>query len=348
MPSPDPAARFELAPATRMLWRDAETVQFECGDLSVVVDGLTTRTARSLTNPTADPPDPQCTAALHRLAELGLLWRRDDRALQPVAADGGPAPGRRAVAHPTLAGELTALSTRSGHAAGDTLRARGDALVSVHGTGRVGPAIGAVLGASGVGRVEFTTDTDVKTWSTLPGGVLPDDAGQRLAAAARAAVRRATPSAPGSRTGRRRPASDGPPDLAVLALDTPVDDDRRDALQAFATPHLLVALAPTGAVVGPLVLPGLTACLRCLDHHRRDRDEAWPRLAVQLGIARRHGPSSEVAVATMAAGLAAAQVLTYLDGGQPATLEGTLELHPPDWRIRRRSWPVHPTCGCVR
>jgi hypothetical protein len=321
-------------------------VQFECGDRSVVVEGLTTRTARGLTNPTADPPDPQCEPALEHLAELGLVWRCDDS--DPTAdRDGTGDP--RSVATPYLAGELAALTTRLGPAAATTLRARRDVHVAVHGAGRVGPAIGAVLAASGVGAVHFTTDTDVKTWSSLPGGVLPDETGQRLAAAARSAVRRATPGrSPDARAARREaPLRPDEADFAVLALDTPVDDDRRDALHNRAMPHLLVALHPAGAVVGPLVLPGLTSCLRCLDRHRRDRDDAWPRLAVQLTVARRHGPASEAATATMAAGLAAAQVLSYLDGGQPASIEGTLELRPPDWRIRRRSWPVHPSCGCA-
>ena len=34
--------------------------------------------------------------------------------------------------------------------------------------------------------------------------------------------------------------------------------------------------------VGPLVLPGSTGCLRCLDLHRCDRDPDWPLVAAQL------------------------------------------------------------------
>jgi hypothetical protein len=30
----------------------------------------------------------------------------------------------------------------------------------------------------------------------------------------------------------------------------------------------------------------------------------------------------------------------------PVTADGALELALPDWRIRRRSWPVHPNCPC--
>ena len=61
---------------------------------------------------------------------------------------------------------------------------------------------------------------------------------------------------------------------------------------------------------------------------------------------RRHGPASDVAVATVVAGVAALQALAFLDGGEPAVLDGTLELRLPDWRLRRRSWPVHPDCDC--
>jgi hypothetical protein len=69
---------------------------------------------------------------------------------------------------------------------------------------------------------------------------------------------------------------------------------------------------------------------------------------VQLTVPRPAGPVSDVALSTIIAGVAAAQVLAYLDDGQPSTIEGTLEMHLPDWRIRRRSWPVHAECDCTR
>jgi hypothetical protein len=67
---------------------------------------------------------------------------------------------------------------------------------------------------------------------------------------------------------------------------------------------------------------------------------------VQLTVQPRRGAASHVAVATVVAGVAALQILSYLDGEQPAAIDGTLELHQPDWRIRRRSWPAHPDCDC--
>ena len=142
------------------------------------------------------------------------------------------------------------------------------------------------------------------------------------------------------------PGLDERPDLTVLAVDAPIPDERRRALHAIDAPHLAVSLGVDHGVIGPLVLPGLSSCLRCADLHRQDRDPAWSALAVQLTVGRRHGPVSDVAVATVVAGAAAVQALAYLDGGDPAVLDATIELRLPDWRLRRRSWPPHPDCDC--
>jgi bacteriocin biosynthesis cyclodehydratase domain-containing protein len=137
------------------------------------------------------------------------------------------------------------------------------------------------------------------------------------------------------------------PDLIVLAVDEPVETDRREALHQRDCPHLLVRMGHDHGVVGPLVIPGLTSCLRCADLHRLDRDPAWTALAVQLSIRHRASGACDVALATTIAGMAATQALSFLDGAQPATVEGTLEVHLPDWRVRRRSWPIHPDCDCT-
>jgi hypothetical protein len=324
------AEEYELAPAARMLWRETDVVQFELGDRAVVVDGLAAPAARALTARREDQaavPE-EAGSAFRQLAELGMVWPRM------------PADTRHSPPLPRLASELAALSTQVGPSAAGLLALRRSATVAVQGTGRVGPHVGAVLAAAGVGNVHFLATVDARLHHAQPGGITIGDEGQGLARSARGAVLRA---APGTNV---RPPRNTAPDLVVLAVDEPLDDDRREALHRRGTAHLPVALGPSGAVIGPLVLPGLTSCLRCADLHRTDRDAAWPRLAVQLTLARRRGPASEVAVATIAAGITAMQALQFLDGLEPACLDGTLELHPPDWRVRRRSWPAHPRCGC--
>jgi bacteriocin biosynthesis cyclodehydratase domain-containing protein len=141
---------------------------------------------------------------------------------------------------------------------------------------------------------------------------------------------------------------DRAPDLVVLAGSRPPDDGLRRRLHDDAIPHLAVGVDAIRAVIGPLVVPGRTSCLRCADLHRRDRDPAWPALAAQLSTSPHRFEPSDVALCTAASGLAAVQALAFLDGDAPATIDGSLEMTLPDWRLRRRSRPSHPDCDCRR
>jgi hypothetical protein len=70
-------------------------------------------------------------------------------------------------------------------------------------------------------------------------------------------------------------------------------------------------------------------------------------VAAQLaGVRRRREEPCDVVLATVAAGVAALQGLAHLDGRPAASAGASLELGLPDWRLRRRSWPVHPRCDC--
>jgi hypothetical protein len=108
-------------------------------------------------------------------------------------------------------------------------------------------------------------------------------------------------------------------------------------------PHLLVRPRASGAVVGPLVVPGRTSCLRCGDLARTRIDQAWPRMLAQL--CRTTVPWDQLA-AEWAAALATTQALGHLAGRTVETAAATLELGPIAWTWQRRSWPADPACGC--
>ncbi|MDQ2750868.1 MAG: thiamine biosynthesis protein ThiF [Actinomycetota bacterium] len=335
-----------LNPAARLLWRGDDVVQLELGARAVLVEGLDPASARRLASSQRSAPDTALTVAegasrrsLDSLTEAGYLWPRDD----PGTGAQADADTRRVPPSPRLAAELGALTARHGQRAAELLNARRHCAVSIHGAGRVAAHVAALLAAAGIGRVYVVEADDVRLHQAMPGGLDPGDEGRRFVTAANAAVRRAAPEADTTPLpmGER-------PDLVVLAIDEPIDGDRRAALHARDCAHLAVRLGADHGVIGPLVIPGLTSCLQCADLHRRDRDPAWTALAVQLTVARRHGGPSDVALATLTAGVTAMQALTYLDGGEPAVVEGTLEVQLPDWRIRRRTWPVHPSCDCSR
>lgn len=329
-----------LNPAARVLWRSRDQIQVELGDRGVVVAGVSTDDVRRLVgapgSPLPAPPRP-VQAARDRLVADGYLWTAPE-----------PEPGewaddrRRVPPEPRLAAELAALSVTAGERAAELLAARGRCSVVVTGAGRTGPHIAALLAAAGVGRVHVAESVAARLHHAVPGGVTPEDEGVTLSAAGERAVHRAAPAA----DCMPRPFGEQP-DLVVLACDEPPDTERRDQLHARDCAHLVVQLAGNHGIVGPLVIPGLTSCLRCADLHRLDRDPAWLALAAQLSVPHRTSGTSEVALAAVIAGLAAQQALDFLDGSQPAAVEGTIEMHRPDYRIRRRSWPPHPDCACM-
>lgn len=149
-----------------------------------------------------------------------------------------------------------------------------------------------------------------------------------------------------------------PPDLIVLiGFQSP--SQTADLLTG-QVPHLAVCAEEAIGVVGPLVLPGQTACLRCLDLARADGDPAWPLILAQRAQRTADPPACDAVLATSVAAQAVGQVLAFADrsvsggpasaaGGQgsvPATANATLELVLPSWQWRRRTWRPHPACIC--
>ncbi|MFC8046053.1 hypothetical protein [Nocardia sp. NPDC057353] len=135
-------------------------------------------------------------------------------------------------------------------------------------------------------------------------------------------------------------------DLVILT-DTLVIDPRLGADLVLARiAHLPVRIRDGRGVVGPLVLPGATSCLRCADLTRSGGDAEWPHLAAQL--LDRVGAASPAMVARTGA-----LALTELEAifacstrREPQTLDATLEPDPDSHAVHSRRWRPHPECGC--
>lgn len=285
--------------------------------------------------PAAVPPVPAVRAGPGRSSGDRDRGGRERPALLAAAAAVGAA-GRVA---PDLASLSLVPGSRSPF---EVMRRRRAAGVVVHGAGRVGSSLATLLAAAGVGGVHVADRGPVRPGDVAPAGVPAGDVDRSRAAAAVDALRRVAPEVHSG-----APPPGHRPDLVVLASIEPVDTALRTALVLGRVPHLVVGVRETTAVVGPLVLPGRTGCLRCGDLHRCDRDPAWAVVAAQLiGIRRRRDEPCDIALATLAASLAALQCLAHLDGRPPAATGASLELGLTDWRLRRRSWPAHPRCDC--
>ncbi|MHA3701913.1 hypothetical protein ACXR2U_06990 [Jatrophihabitans sp. YIM 134969] len=336
----DAAAHFRLAPGVRMLWRGDGSFHLEAGDVGVVVSGLDRGVAASLARPPrplggagparrepAARPGPVDLATLYRLAELGYV--RAEPAAELTDPIGGVLPGRSLDAD---------LGVERPHPTAVRRRAR----VDVVGVTRVSAYIGALLAAAGVGAVGFASTGTVRRRHLLPGGLTAADEGRRFAAAAADAVARAAPRTDVS------PPADIEPDLVVVCLDAPVEPELRELLHRTTRAHLAVHVDSDRGEVGPLVLPGVSACLRCADLHRLDHDPAWSVLAVQLLARAGTDAAPDPGLAVRVGALAADLVLRWLDDDPTAggTLDGSYELRPGWAAPRRRPRRPHPECGC--
>ncbi|GLW07604.1 hypothetical protein Misp01_27340 [Microtetraspora sp. NBRC 13810] len=351
-------ARPRLKPALRRFARDSRTLQFGVHPRRAVVlhdlEPVVLRVIEGLDG-TRDLRQVIGHAAAEGLGEdqartlLDMLIRRgvvEDAATAPV-----PLRSLGVAERDRLRPDLDALSLDPGTTDGGLglLTRRRATQVRVYGAGRLGAQIVALLAAAGIGHLCVVDPSPVQPQDVVPGGLTWAEVGGTRQDGAAAVATRLAPSVNAWTGERASHPADGapPPDLAILAPVEPLDGLLPRALVEAGVPHLLVSAFEGCGSVGPLVLPGRTACLGCVDLIRRDRDPTWPAVSARLG----GYPVGEVACGTVQgteiAAAAAGHALGWLDGTKDAVTNGTLDVLP-DWGWRRRSWSLHPKCGCSR
>lgn len=349
-------------PALTRVWRDPSTIQIGLDpQRAVVLGGLAapeTAVLRSL-----DGSRDHST-----LRALGTAAGGDaagtDRLLEMlrttgVVVDSDLLPHAHPAADPRAPDQAClGLLTGAPDGGAAAMAARRQRWVEVRGAGRVGAGIARLLSASGVGRTTLVDAEAVTVHDICPGGLAPEQVGQARGAAAQALVdqnitaerTRAADGASADARTRRDTApvnKSGNPDVVVLTPPPGTLVAGNETLLRAGVPHLLARMIEVTGIVGPLVLPGRSSCLRCLDLHRTDRDPAWPRIVAQAAHRRPAVAACDLALAAHVAGLAAQQVLAHLDGFPCAAIDGTIETALPYGLPRRRSWTPHPACGCT-
>ena len=187
------------------------------------------------------------------------------------------------------------------------------------------------LAAAGVGRVDIDDPAPVTPADVSLGGFAPKDVGGRRSGLQLAHSNAATRA----RRIRRR---------LVLVTDAVEEHPRCRALAAAGTAHLVVSCRELIGRVGPLVVPGRTACQFCLELARRDVDAGWADVwRQQLPTPT---PDADAVLVGITAHIAAAHVLEWLTGGQPPSLGGFVEVVAPVGTTTHRRLAQHPECGC--
>ncbi|MFW0792405.1 hypothetical protein AAFP30_01200 [Gordonia sp. CPCC 205515] len=123
------------------------------------------------------------------------------------------------------------------------------------------------------------------------------------------------------------------------------------ALNAARIPHLPVLVRDGVGIVGPLVLPGMSSCMRCADHHRTMLDPDWPLLAAQL--LRQPGYATTGIIRSTAAlaheqieQIASALITGTTSSALPQLFNRALEFRGDPARLEITEWPPHPCCDC--
>jgi hypothetical protein len=340
--------RPALKPGLLPVWRDRNTLQIGIDSRRAVALTGMAGVARVITLLDGSRDRAQVIQAA---ADHGIPTETADRVLNLLAAAGAlddfPAGTLRLLPPPLrtrLAAELAtaSLAHRDGDGGARTLARRLAAQVCIHGGGRVGASIASLLTTSGIGRV--THADPAREAAPQPAReAAPQPPGAAQPSTKSPGPLPPEPPPPG-------PPRPGPPrpDLAILVGRHLLE--LRASLVREQIPHLAAMADEAIGTVGPLVIPGRTACLRCMDLTRADRDPAWPLILAQT-VGRQPDPlACDAPLAAAVAAHAAAQALAFID--RPfelgAVANGTLELVLPSWQWRRRTWPPHPDCDCGR
>jgi bacteriocin biosynthesis cyclodehydratase domain-containing protein len=139
----------------------------------------------------------------------------------------------------------------------------------------------------------------------------------------------------------------GTPDAVLVVTQGEVPRARLDPLVRDEVPHLLVRDHGHEAVVGPFVVPGRTACLRCVDAHLGEHD---PRrgLAVEQAAAQEPlvTPPVDPTLRAVALSVAVRDLVTFVEGDPPATWSAAITVGRP-LDLAPTRWLRHPACGCA-
>jgi hypothetical protein len=341
--------RPSLRPGVHVWWRRIDAVQVRLGAASQLITGLPLGSATlfRLLDGTRELSDlvtiVSSSTGLHRQRILDIVTALSSAG---VLYDAGALPRLDAVA-PAARERLRAeaLSWIEGTDAASVFERRRLALVRVLSCDAPTVATALLLAASGVGRFEVSsTPTEpelVEAADVLPGGLQISTVGTPRIAAVRNAL-----TDLGAALAPKQSRS-----VADFALVGRIDSDTTpDQLTTPDVPYVSTSVFGRTALVGPLVIPGITACSVCEALSRAERDSALHHDETDHFLG---ATSPDVAAATatqLAATHAAVAVLEYLDATEPAQLPAlaghVLQLEIPGPQMQLSLVRPHPRCGC--
>lgn len=136
------------------------------------------------------------------------------------------------------------------------------------------------------------------------------------------------------------------PAVALVITHGEIAREVLDPMVRAGWPHLLIGSGSGDVTIGPFVVPGVTACRRCVDAHLGESDPRRAMVVGQCADTRGQGlgPRDPVLL-TMAVAWAVRDLVSFVDGDRPVTWSTTVSL-ASGLELERQRWTRHPHCGC--
>jgi hypothetical protein len=327
------------------LRRNAHTLQIGLQrQTAVSLDGVSDDIIRALVRLDGSVPRGQLTSALPELDEVLNTLERLGLIEDSLTNESSLSHLRRQ----RLEHEHNVLSVAHGSArtAEEILVRRANAVVGIRGSDRAAAHMAVGLACAGIGTVAILgPDHLVSTAEITPVG--PFEPEFSWVEQISEAVRRQGSHASLALSQRL--------DVVVICHAADVqppwtDPELADDLMADDIPHYPVAVSGLNGRIGPLVIPGRTACLGCIDRSETDRDRAWPALIDQVRTRHHQTRAQDSSITSLCTAAAVQEILIHLDQREKP-------LNPPEgngYRLFRDFDPIptlvpvapHPLCGC--
>jgi bacteriocin biosynthesis cyclodehydratase domain-containing protein len=131
-----------------------------------------------------------------------------------------------------------------------------------------------------------------------------------------------------------------------MAVDREPARELADLAMHAGLPHVWAYMRDLVGVIGPFVVPGRTACLRCVDAARTEADPAWPTLLQSAAAKPLRVAACDDVHAALVAAWATSEVALWASDVRPQTCGRVVEVPmgcgPADAVI----FEPHPACGC--
>jgi len=344
---------IRINPNQQPLWRNPFEMQLGTGPDSVALGKLSSAQERLIAALYRGVADQQFDIVSQ---QLGLSKLEADSVIQQVSpmllseSKHKPKP-KVSLTQEFVAGafaEIIRASLLLGVDGETVLLSRAERTVHLETLSRTGLLIAQGLAAAGVGNLISHDELKVDSASLGPTGYPSQLQGQPRVDALRSMLA-ASPNNSRVTTGKKMTEKQMQKiDCAVLIVNQVIEPKRYSTWLNRDVPHISVSFDPQEVSISPMILPGQTACLYCLEIQRTSKDPQWPVIASQLISSTKK--FDDAASQLFAAGIVIQKILSRLDrvSGFEVGIENQTgySLNLKTGEITEFKWLQQTDCAC--